>query len=323
MCPRRRTAPSRSFSGRATLIVAIATALAWALFPFVQPSTLVMVYLLGVVLVATRLGRGPSILASVLSVAAFDFFFVPRYFSFAVADTEYLVTFAVMLVIALVISTLALRVRQEADQARWRDRRTAALYAMARDLARAASADEVLAAAVRHVGEVLDSACAVLLPEDGGGLVVRAGNVGVDTDASERAVARWAYEHGQPAGLGSSTLPGARALYLPLRAPRGTAGVLAVRPPTPVALADPEQLHPPGGVRRANGRRGGARPSRPRGTARDGPGRIGAAGNALLSAVSHDLRTLLATITGATSTLLDSEDRLESTHAAGTVVSCA
>ena len=115
--------------------VGVCTGLAWLMFPYVGLSNLIMVYLLGVVAVATRAGRGPTALASVLSVAVFDFFFVPPYLSFAVSDTEYLITFAVMLIVALVISGLTMRIRAQADRARDRERRIAALYALSRDLA--------------------------------------------------------------------------------------------------------------------------------------------------------------------------------------------
>ena len=93
--------------------VLIATAVAWLMFPYFAPANLIMMYLIAVIVIAIRLGRGPSVLASVLSVAAFDFFFVPPYFSFAVSDIQYLLTFGVMLVVALVISNLAVRIRSK------------------------------------------------------------------------------------------------------------------------------------------------------------------------------------------------------------------
>src|SRR5262249_6118880 len=133
--------------GQAVGVVAVCTAVAWLMFLHFAPANLIMVYLLGTVLAAWRLGRGPSILVSVLSVAAFDFFFVTPYLTFAVSDTQYLVTFAVMLVVALVISTLTARLRQQVDAARQRERRTAILYAMTRELARARGQDNLLLAA--------------------------------------------------------------------------------------------------------------------------------------------------------------------------------
>ena len=91
-----------------------ATGLAWVMFPFFQLASIIMVYLLGVILVATRHGRGPSFLASLLGVVAFDFFFVPPYLTFAVSDAEYLITFAVMLLAGFVISGLTARIRAQA-----------------------------------------------------------------------------------------------------------------------------------------------------------------------------------------------------------------
>ncbi|HEY4910990.1 MAG TPA: DUF4118 domain-containing protein, partial [Methylomirabilota bacterium] len=134
-------------------IVALCTAAAWVMFPHVGLSNLIMVYLLGVVAVATRSSRGPTVLASVLSVATFDFFFVPPYFSFAVSDTQYLITFGVMLVVALVISGLTVRTRIQALAARERERRTAALYAMSRELANTREVESLLAIAVQHILE--------------------------------------------------------------------------------------------------------------------------------------------------------------------------
>ena len=138
------------------------------MFPHFELSNLIMVYLLGVVVVATRAGRGPTALASVLSVAAFDFFFVPPYLSFAVSDTEYLITFAVMLVVALVISGLTVRIRAQADR-RARPRAAhAALYAMSRELATTRDVDGLLDTAVRHIADVFPGQVAVLLPGDDG-----------------------------------------------------------------------------------------------------------------------------------------------------------
>jgi two-component system, OmpR family, sensor histidine kinase KdpD len=230
--------------GMAVGVVALCTGVSAVVFPYLELVNLVMVYLLGVVLVATRSGRGPSILASILSVGAFDFFFVPPYLSFAVSDTQYLVTFAVMLLVAAVISTLTVRVRQRAESARERERRTAALYAVSREFARTRGVDELVRVAVRHVGDVFASEVAVLLPDATGRLAPRAfAQSMVETDSNERGVSEWVYEHGQVAGLGSDTLPGARALYLPLVASRGTIGVLGVLPGNPQALAAPDQLH--------------------------------------------------------------------------------
>ncbi len=299
--------------GQAVGIVGVCTGLSWLTFPYFAAANLIMLYLLGVVLVATRSGRGPSILASVLSVAAFDFFFVPPYLSFAVSDTQYLVTFAVMLVVAVVISTLTVRIRQRAESARERERQTAALYAISRELASTRGVDDLVRVAVRHIADVFTSEVAVFLPDVAGRLVPRACPQPLaDADTSERGVSQWVYEHSQMAGLGSATLPGARALYLPLVASRGTVGVVGVRPTTPQVLAAPESLHlletfaaqTALAIERAT----------LADEAQQAQLQVEAERlrSTLLSSVSHDLRTPLAAITGAASSLLAEGERLDS-----------
>jgi len=212
------------------------------MFPYFALSNLIMAYLLGVIIVATRYGRGPSLLASVLSVAAFDFFFVPPYFTFAVSDTQYIVTFAVMLVVALVISSLAVRIRAQAESARERERRMAALYAMSRELAGTRGVRELREVAVRHIAEVFRTQVVMLLPQPDGRLAPDDA-AQFPMDASELAVGQWVHEHGQVAGQGTDTLPGASGLYLPLIGSRGTVGVLGLRPQDSRPLQAPEQLH--------------------------------------------------------------------------------
>jgi two-component system, OmpR family, sensor histidine kinase KdpD len=313
---RRRLAPRdwRDWRGyaEATLVAVLATALAWAMFGFFELSNIVMAYLLGVILVATRHGRGPSMLVSILSVAAFDFFFVPPYFSFAVSDSQYLVTFGVMLLVAVVISSLTIRIRMQAAAAREDEQRTAALYAMSRELAATRGVDELLKIAMRHISEVFRSQVVVLLPHETKGLAVSANVPGqLDVDASEVAVARWVFEHKQPAGLGTTTLPGAAALYLPLVASRGAVGVLGVRPAERHALDAPEQLHDLETF--ANQTALAIERARLAEEAQQAQTRAEAERlrNSLLSSVSHDLRTPLATITGAATTILESGTQID------------
>ncbi|MFL6263821.1 MAG: DUF4118 domain-containing protein [Thermoanaerobaculia bacterium] len=228
----------------ALAITALATGISFLAQPWLGATNLVMILLLGVVGTAFRFGRGPSILASVLSVAAFDFFFVKPYYTFAVSDTEYLVTFAVMLITALTISTLTVRLRRQAEAADDRERRTAALYAMSRDLAAARDTDEILKAAASHIHSVFLSQVLLLLPDESGKVNERAGeSVTFILDTREAAVAQWVFDHGQAAGKTTQTLPAAKGLYLPLKTSRGVVGVLGVHPADPESLASPERLH--------------------------------------------------------------------------------
>ena len=298
--------------GAALVAVAISTAIAWAMFPYFAVSNLIMVYLLGVIIVATRYGRGGSLLATLLSVAAFDFFFVPPYFTFAVSDTQYLVTFAVMLVVALVISSLAVRIRAQAESAREREQRMAALYAMSRELAGTRGVRELQNVAVRHIAEVFRTQVVVLLPQADGRLAPADGDAAqFPMDASELAVSQWVHEHGQVAGQGTDTLPGASGLYLPLTGSRGSVGVLGLRPQDPRPLQAPEQLHQLEAFASQTAlaiERARLAEDAERAQVRAETERLR---NSLLSSVSHDLRTPLASITGAASTLLENEAHLD------------
>ena len=135
--------------------------------PIISPINLVMLYLAAVVLAAVYLGRGPSMLAALLSVLAFDFFFVPPRFTFAVSDTEYILTFIGLFIVSVVISTLAVRAREQAEAARTREAETASLYSFSRDLAAAVTLDEIVSIIVMHLSENFSRQIVVLLPENG------------------------------------------------------------------------------------------------------------------------------------------------------------
>ena len=284
-------------------VVLASTVLCWAMHGRFDRSNLIMVYLLGVAFVATRYGRGPSAFTALLSVAAFDFFFVPPYLTFAVADTQYLVTFGVMLLVSVLISTLAARVRAQADAARQRERRTQVLYAMSRDLAAARTVEEVARTTSRHVTDVLGGRAAVLVPASGGALAPASGDAETDT-ARERAVAQWAFDHGQVAGLGTDTLPGASAAWFPLRGSQSTLGVAGVSPDPAHLPLRPDQRD----LLEALVRQAASGLERARLAEEAQQARVDVEAerlrSTLLSSVSHDLRTPLATITGAASTLL-------------------
>jgi two-component system sensor histidine kinase KdpD len=301
--PRRREWPAYA---QAAAIVALCTAVAWLMFPYFELANIIMVYLLGVVGVAARSTRGPSVLASILSVAAFDFFFVRPYYSFAVSDTQYFVTFAVMLVVALVISGLTIRIRAQAESARQRERRTAALYALSRELASVRGTQDVLSAAVRHIAEVFRSQVVILLPDALGRPTIQPGlPAQFEMDTTELGVSQWVYEHRQMAGLGTSTLPGAKALYLPLVAPRRTLGVLGVCPTEPHSLDAPEQIHLLETFANQTAlalERVVLAEEAQRAQVEIEAERLR---SALLISVSHDLRTPLSTIMGAASSLLE------------------
>ncbi|HEX7551606.1 MAG TPA: sensor histidine kinase KdpD, partial [Candidatus Methylomirabilis sp.] len=300
--------------GLACVIVGLCIGLAWVMFPFFELSNIIMVYLLGVVFVSTRTGLGPSILASILSVGTFDFFFVPPYYSFSVSDTQYLVTFGVMLLVAVVLSNLAGRMRAQAESARLRERRTAALYAMSRELASSRGGRTVLETAVRHITDVFRCQAVVLLPDDARQLTRQIGfRDQFDRDTTDIGASQWVFEHGQMAGPGTGTLPGATAIFLPLIASRGALGVLGVRPTDWHALEAPEQLH----LLEAFAAQVALAFERTELAEAAQQAQLKAETeqlrSSLLSSVSHDLRTPLASITGTLSSVLEDEDQLDRT----------
>ena len=221
-----------------------ATGVAWLMYPHFELTNLVMVYLLAAAVAGLRFGRGPAIAAAIANVAAFDFFFVPPRFAFAVSDFQYLVTFGVMLVVAFAIASLTASVRQQTRIAGHRERRTAALYAMSRELTRTRGVANMAAVAVRHVEDVFASRALVLVPGNDGRLhYPREPQSQEPVWRADMSVAQWVYHHNEPAGLGTDTLPGSAALYLPIRGSKLTFGVLAVQPTNLRRILLPEQRH--------------------------------------------------------------------------------
>ncbi len=212
----------------ATVITAVVTALGWLLYPHIGQENVLMMYLLGVLWVATQHSRRAAILMSLLSVAAFDVFFVPPRFYLTVHDQKYLITFAVMLITALTISTLAHRIRTQADAARQRERHTQTLLTLSRDLGAARTVDEILAATVRQISDVTASRTVLLLPE-GQRLAVKADSANsAALNPTELGAAQWAFEHQQPAGATTATLPSASAVYVPMKTSGGVVGVVGI-----------------------------------------------------------------------------------------------
>jgi two-component system sensor histidine kinase KdpD len=201
-----------------------------------------MVFILGVVFVTARYGLGPGILASVAGVLAFDFFLVPPYYSFNVAHTEYFITFAVMLTITILISTLAFRVRRQVETLRQRQWRTEALYRLSRKLAATAGTHQLVAIAQELLSESLTSEVAIFLPDESGRLKAAVSRpssfAGME---KEIVVAQWVYEHNQIAGAGTDTLPDANAIYVPMTCPRGAVGVLGLKSDEPGKFNAPDQ----------------------------------------------------------------------------------
>jgi len=311
----RRDVPLSRFSSAGALVGA-ATLFSWVVFGRTELADVVMIHLLAVVVVSMRYGYGAALFATVASVAAVDILFVPPYFSLAVSDFRHVATFGVMFVVALVISHLTRRIRDQADSARLREQRTASLFSVGRELGTARSRDQLFAMAARHVEETFPGSASIHTPE-GERLVLRFGEPTPREDA-ERVVVDWTFRHAKVAGLGTDTLPTTACLAVPLRGSRGAVGVLTLRPADEPSsaelrrrLRDPDErqlletiCNLLGSATERTQLEEDARDARLRAETE----RLR---NALLSSVSHDLRTPLGVVTGATSALLDSGAELD------------
>ena len=223
----------------AVALCGIATAVATPLRSILDLANIVMVFLLAVVGVAVRFGRGPAVLAAFVNVAAFDYFFVPPRLSFAVSDVQYLVTFGVMLVVGLVIGQMTAGLRYQARVAMHREARSRALFEVARDLSSELLPDPCVEIAERSIAREFHGRAHVFLLDLDDEL--HSPRSAPDDPSLDIGTARWAMDHDEAAGLGTDTLPGSVWLYLPLKALMRTRGVLAVKPEAPRLLLVPEQ----------------------------------------------------------------------------------
>jgi two-component system, OmpR family, sensor histidine kinase KdpD len=297
-------------STAATAAVLVTTLFVLTAFGQTHVSDAVMLYLLCVVLVSLRYGHVAAVVAALLSVAALDFIFVAPYLTFWVADPRDAVTLAVMFVVALIIASLTKRVRDQAEAARNREIRTAAMYAMSRELAGTTGIATMLRIAARHLHDAFECAVAVLLPESGGlQSAVRSPRT-FEVDAQDRVVAEWVWQNERAAGWGTDESPQSHALFLLLRGSRGKVGILVLKPsrkrPIDVGLL---QLVRTFAAQLGSAlERGQLAEAAQRAEVQIETERLR---SSLLSSVSHDLRTPLGVITGATSTLLQDDCLLD------------
>lgn len=304
------------------LLVAVVTVLSLPAFGRLEPTNLVMFFLAAVVISAVWLGRGPSILASFLSVVAFDFFFVHPRYSFAVSDTEYILTFVGLMAVGLIISSSASLLRDQVDQLRRREANARAVNALSKELTAAVDLASVFQVVIRVLGQTFERDVVILLP-DGQLLMEKAATNGFYLDPNEKAVALWAYQNGQPAGRGTETLSAVAIHFLPLKTARGVVGVLGIKSPDQDRyLTQDERMLLDNfanlsalAIERALFAEQASQAETLRSTER--------LQSALLNSISHELRTPLASIMGALTSLeddgcaqddgvmLDQETRLE------------
>jgi two-component system sensor histidine kinase KdpD len=294
------------------MLVLAASGLSAVITPYISPTNLVVIFLLSVILAAVYLGRGPAVLASILGVLAFDFFFVPPNLTLVVSDTEYILTFIGMLAVGLVISHLMSMVREQAVAALRREMQTVALYELGRDLTITTGLENVAQTVIARIDKTFNRDAAIFLPI-GGILKDYATSPGLVISEDEFAVANWTFKHGQVAGQGTDTLPEASMRYQPLKTMRGAVGTLGIQSTAHDGTLNRDQIRTLDSF--ANQIALAIERARLDEQARQAEllEITDKLQNALLNSISHDLRTPLASITGALSSLNDEEVTLDET----------
>ena len=269
-------------------------------------ANIVMIFLAGVALVSARLSRGPAIASAVASVLVFDFCFVPPRFAFTVNDTEYLITFAVMLGIGLLIGQLTSRLRAQLQASQQQEQRTARLYRMTRQLSELAGSEFLVQTAGRQLEDIFAVEATLYLREPNGDLVLRyGGSTSIAAQPINAEVARWVAANGKVAGAGTDTLPNATAIFVPLVGSQHIVGAVGVRSKDAPHSFDGEQqrlLETCASLIALSIERDESLLEAQRAQLQVESEQLR---NSLLSSVSHDLRTPLATIAGTAGSLLE------------------
>jgi two-component system, OmpR family, sensor histidine kinase KdpD len=294
----------------ALLAVAVALAIGRLVQPVLGIETVDLVFLLAVLAVAVRFGLAPSLLASVAASLCYNFFFLPPIYTFTITDPTNVAAFVFFTVVAVVVSNVAARVRTQAMTTVLRARTTESLYSFSKKLAGVGSLDDVLWASAYQTALMLKVRVVLLLPEDGT-IVVKGAYPPEDIlDEADLAAAKWAWQNNRPAGRGSDTLPGAKRLFLPMQTGRGAIGVVGIDSDKPGPLLSPDDRRlldalidqSALAIERVFLVEDMDRVKRHAETER--------LRAALLTSISHDLKTPLAAVLGSASTLRDLSGKL-------------
>ena len=269
-----------------------------------------LVFMTGIVAVAARYGLWPSLFASVVASLCYNFFFLPPLYMFTIADPKNVLAFVFFIVMAIIVSNVAARVQSQAVTAMTRARTTESLYSFSRKLAGVGALDDVLWATAYQVALMLKVRVVLLTPQDGS-IEVAAGYPPEDIlDDADLAAAKWAWQNNRAAGRGSDTLPGAKRLFLPMRTGRGPVGVVGIDSDKPGPLLTPDERRlldalidqSALAIERVHLVEDMDRVKRTVETEH--------LRSALLTSISHDLKTPLASVLGAAGTLRDLSGRL-------------
>jgi two-component system sensor histidine kinase KdpD len=293
------------------LIVGVCALVGWGIAMLgLDEANIAMIFLLGVAMAATWFGRGPAIVGSIAGVLVFDFCFIEPRFSFAVSDTQYIVTFSVMLVIGLLISTLTARMQRQLQLSRDQERRTASLFRLTRQLSALVGSEFLIQTAGQHLSEMFSGEVVLYLRSESG-IELRFGEESSIAKLPVNAiVAHWVAEHSHVAGARTDTLPNATALFVPLVGSQQTVGAIGIKPVDFAQLLDPEQrllLETCASLVALAIERDQSLLDTQQAMIQVEAEQLR---NSLLSSVSHDLRTPLTSMAGSASSLLVADSQV-------------
>jgi len=305
--PERRSFSAYPYAGSLFIMLLVAAMAALA-SPYLTLVNIAMIYLLPVLISAVSWGTGPAVTAAAASALIFDYYYAPPIYSFT---GNLLISFSIFLLVALLTGTLSAQLRQQMTDARQREIRTAALYALSREIAAVVELRQVLASVARKVAESVEGQVVVLLPGKNGKLVLQACSSNQDRsllNENELAAATWAFEHGEAAGRGMDNLGGVKGIYLPLRTEQSTRGVLGIKIESVEKYLQPEQRR----LLEAFAGLAAVAVARAQLAEQAREAHLLAESErlrvALFNSLSHDLRTPLASIVGAATGLLEHEN---------------
>ncbi|GAA0526656.1 two-component system sensor histidine kinase KdpD [Rhizomicrobium palustre] len=311
--PKKKFLPPIERNGylQSLLYAALAVLIGTVLKRVLGVSNIGVVFLIAVLASAVRYGLWPALVTSVTAIAAFNFFFLPPLYTFTIADPENVVVLITVGIVAVIASNLTARVRAQAIVARERAAVTESLYQFARKLAGVFVLDDLLWATAHQMAQMLKARVVILLPENGK-LSVMAGFPPEDVlDESEIAAANWVWERATPAGRGADSLPGAKRLYLPVKTGRGTVGVIGLDSDKPGPILTPDQRR----LFDALADQAALAIERVKLAEDIEKSRLSEQAEslraALLTSISHDLRTPLSVILGAASSLKSLDSTLD------------
>jgi two-component system sensor histidine kinase KdpD len=315
--PRTLLAPRNSLMefkpqlyGLSLLAIALCTGLGVVLSSVLTPVDQALIYLAGVVPVAARLGRGPSVVYALFSPACFNFFFIPPLYTLEIYDRSYWMTLLVMLVTSLMITDQASKLRLQALISRRREHHTQTLYTLTRSLASTRGQKAMSEVVVKHIEDVFHTEATIWMPDMAGHLNAVVGALPEQDYVKEMAVLQWCFDHQRPAGRDTATMPSAMGLYLPLVAISGTLGIIGMLPKSEkrrFSLEEISSLETIASLLASATERANNAEMAEKSKVEAESEKLR---SILLSTVSHDLRTPLASITGAASSIAQYSGKL-------------